>query len=218
MTSKVEGHFLRSRNASSRLLPPDCHAPESARKSAEGREHLRVRWEPAGRLLGVGEPAIHGNLEHTTAGPVQLHLRAGCRLLNQTCRRTGARFIASHSAIFDLNLHNLLSRLSPRLSKQQQPPRPSRRDPPPSPNQTAYITMHTVSTRVYRDRHHSETQITPHWRAGFAPLTRTASGVAIRNLHKSQCGEVGLLSLAFKRPNGFDRRPGVALRADAAES
>ena len=94
------------------LLPSSgtCHAPESARKSAEGREHLRVRWEPAGRLLGVREPAIHGNLEHTTAGPVQLHLRAGCRLLNQTCRRTGARFIASHSAIFNLNLHDLLSR------------------------------------------------------------------------------------------------------------
>jgi hypothetical protein len=104
----------------------------SARKSAKGREHLLVRREPAGRLLGIREPAVHGNLEHTTAGPMQLHLRAGCRLLNQTCRRTGARFIASHSAVFDLNLHRLLSGLSSRLLKQQQP-RPSRRDPPPSP-------------------------------------------------------------------------------------
>jgi hypothetical protein len=102
------------------------------RKSAEGCEHLRVRWEPACRLLGVGEPVIHGDLEHTTAGPSQLYLRARCRLLNQTCRRTGARFIASHSAIFDLDLHNLLSGLSSRLSKRQ-PRCPSRRDPPPSP-------------------------------------------------------------------------------------
>jgi hypothetical protein len=93
----------------------------SARKSAKGREHLLVRREPAGRLLGIREPAVHGNLEHTTAGPMQLHLRAGCRLLNQTCRRTGARFIASHSAVFDLNLHRLLSGLSSRLLKQQQP-------------------------------------------------------------------------------------------------
>ena len=82
-----------------------------------------VRWEPAGRLLGVDEPAIHGNLEHTTAGPVQLHLRAGCLLLDQTCRRTGARFIASHSAIFDLNLHNLFSRLS-RTCRNNSSPRP----------------------------------------------------------------------------------------------
>ena len=89
----------------------------SACKSAEGREHLLVCREPAGRLLGVREPAIHGNLEHPTAGPAQLHLRAGCRLLNQPCRRTGARFIASHSTIFDLNLHKLLSRLPSRLLK-----------------------------------------------------------------------------------------------------
>jgi hypothetical protein len=86
-----------------------------AHKSAEGREHLCVRREPAARLLGIREPAIHRNLEHAAAGPLQLHLRAGCGLLNQTCRHTGARFIASHSAIFDLNLHELLSRLSLRL-------------------------------------------------------------------------------------------------------
>jgi hypothetical protein len=78
-----------------------------AHKSPEGREHLRVRREPAGHLLGVREPAIHRNLEHAATGPVQFHLRARCGLLNQSCRHTGARFIASHSAIFDLNLHKL---------------------------------------------------------------------------------------------------------------
>jgi hypothetical protein len=137
-----------------RCLAWSSSSDAPAAKSAEGREHLLVGREAAGRLLGVREPAIHGNLEHTTAGPVQLHLRAGCRLLNQTCRRTGARFIASHSAIFDLNLHKLLSRLPSRLLKQQ-PPRPSRRDPLPSPKPGG---LHHDTHRV--DQSISKTDIT----------------------------------------------------------
>jgi hypothetical protein len=122
---------------------------KSTRKSAEGREHLLVRWEPAGRLLGVGEPTVNGNLEHTAAGLVQLYLRAGCLLLNQTCRRTGARFIASHSAIFDLNSHDLLSRLSPHLLTQRQPHALHVAIHRHRRKQKVYIAMHAASTRAH---------------------------------------------------------------------
>jgi hypothetical protein len=44
---------------------------------------------------------------------VQRHLRAWRCPLNQTSRRTGARFVASHATIFDLDLHEL----SPDLTK-----------------------------------------------------------------------------------------------------
>jgi hypothetical protein len=37
-------------------------------------------------------------------------------------------------------------------------------------NQIAYITMHTVSTRVYPDRHRGEDTVTPHWWAATERL------------------------------------------------
>jgi hypothetical protein len=73
--------------------------------SAYGRRHLCVGREPAARLFGIGEFAVDGDLEHTTSRLVQRHLRAWRCPLNQTSRRTGARFVASHATIFDLDLH-----------------------------------------------------------------------------------------------------------------
>ena len=80
-------------------------------KSTEDREYFLFRREPTGRLLGVRQAALDGDLEHTATRSAQLDLRSGHCPLNQTCRRTGARFIASHAAVFDLDLHSLLSRL-----------------------------------------------------------------------------------------------------------
>ena len=73
--------------------------------SAEGAEYFLVCREPAGRLLRVGEPAVHRDLEDAAAGPAQSNLRGGLGLQDRVLRRTGARFIASHSAVFDLDLH-----------------------------------------------------------------------------------------------------------------
>jgi hypothetical protein len=185
-----------------------CHAPETACKSAQSREHLGVRWEPAGRLLGICEPAIHGNLEDTTAGLVQLYLRAGCLLRNQTCRRTGARFIASHSAIFDLDLHNLLSRLSPRISETTATAA-SCRDPPPSPkrnrlNHKAHCVYQTGSRQISRRRNSyallvgrvytidRDLRLRPH----------RAPRIAVRRMGYSR-------SFGASGVNGFDQPPGV---------
>jgi hypothetical protein len=81
--------------------------------SAYSRRHLRVGREPAARLFGIGEFAVNGDLEHTASRLVQRHLRAWRCPLNQASRRTGARFVASHATIFDLDLHEL----SPDLMK-----------------------------------------------------------------------------------------------------
>jgi predicted transposase YbfD/YdcC len=81
-----------------------CHG-----RSAEGRECFLVCREPAGRLLRIGEPAVHRDLEDTTAGPTQADLRGRLGLQDRVPRRTGARFIASHSAVFDFDLHQGVS-------------------------------------------------------------------------------------------------------------
>src|SRR5207344_1542309 len=61
--------------------------------SAEGAEYFLVCRKPAGRLLGVGESAVHRDLEDTPAGPAQSNLRGGLGLQDRVLRRTGARFI-----------------------------------------------------------------------------------------------------------------------------
>jgi hypothetical protein len=95
------------------LTQPGPFLTEFGLTSAYGRRHLRVGREPAARLFGIGEFAVDGDLEHTTSRLVQRHLRAWRCPLNQTSRRTGARFVASHATIFDLDLHEL----SPDLMK-----------------------------------------------------------------------------------------------------
>ena len=68
-------------------------------------QRLLVRREPAGRLLGEAEPAVHRDLEHATAGFAQGDLRVGMGVDDQVSDPTGAWFIASLSAVFDFDLH-----------------------------------------------------------------------------------------------------------------
>ena len=110
--------FVRADGSNSVSAENHCYRTQ---KSAEGRYHLLVCRELAGRLLGVGETAIDGNLEYSTTRPAQPHLCAWHRPFDQTCRRTGARFVASHAAIFDLDLHQA-DLLVVVTSVEQQPP------------------------------------------------------------------------------------------------
>ncbi len=68
-------------------------------------QRFLVRREPAGRLLGEAEPAVHGDLEYATAGFAQSDLRVGAGVDDQIPYPTGAWFIASLSAVFDFDLH-----------------------------------------------------------------------------------------------------------------
>jgi hypothetical protein len=76
-----------------------------ARVASDRRGSDTLCRELAGRLLRIGEPAVHRDLEDTAAGPAQIDLRGGLGLQDRVPRRTGARFVASHSAVFDLDLH-----------------------------------------------------------------------------------------------------------------
>ena len=76
-----------------------------ARSSAEDAQHFLVRGETAGRLLRIGEPPVHRDLEHAATASRQADLGGRLRLRDDVPRRTGARFIASLTAIFDVDLH-----------------------------------------------------------------------------------------------------------------
>jgi hypothetical protein len=73
--------------------------------SAQGRNHLLLRREPPDRFLGESEPALDGDLENAAAALAQRHLGGRVRFQDQGPRRDRPRLIASHAAIFDLNLH-----------------------------------------------------------------------------------------------------------------
>ena len=81
------------------------HHASCSERSAEGRENFLVCRELAGRLFRVGKPAVHRDLEDSTAGPAQINLRGGLGLQDRVLRRTGAWFVTSHSAVFDFDLH-----------------------------------------------------------------------------------------------------------------
>jgi hypothetical protein len=74
-------------------------------RSAEGAAHLLVCRELAGGLFRVGQPSIHRDLEDAATGPLQADPGRGVRLQDQVPRLAGARFVASHSAVFDFDLH-----------------------------------------------------------------------------------------------------------------
>ena len=73
--------------------------------SGEGVEHFLVRRESAGRLLGVGEPAVHHDLEDAAAGTTQIDLRGGLGLQDRVPRLTGARFVASLPTVLNFDPH-----------------------------------------------------------------------------------------------------------------
>jgi hypothetical protein len=76
--------------------------------SAETAGDLFAGRKAAGRLLGVRQSAVNANFEDAAARPPQAHLRRGLQLDDQFPRLTGARLVASLTAIFDLDLHELV--------------------------------------------------------------------------------------------------------------
>ena len=69
---------------------------------------LFARWKAPGRLLRVRQSAVDANFEDAAARPPQVYLRRRSQLGDQFPRLTGARFIASLTAIFDLDLHDFI--------------------------------------------------------------------------------------------------------------
>jgi hypothetical protein len=76
--------------------------------SGETRSYLLVRRKAAGRLLRVRQSAVNANFEDAATRPPQAQLRQGLQPGDQFPRLTGARFIASLTAIFDLDLHEFV--------------------------------------------------------------------------------------------------------------
>jgi hypothetical protein len=111
--SRYDGHLRKQIN---HAQPAKAAANDLAQyqcleqgPSVQRCKDLVVGREAAGRLFRIGSPAIHGDLEYPATGLAQINLRRGLGLLDQICRRTGARFIASHAAEFDLDLHRRAS-------------------------------------------------------------------------------------------------------------
>jgi hypothetical protein len=93
----------RHETAATRQVPVQTwQGPDSL---AQTRHHLLVCREPPGRLLGIGEPAIDRDLENPATASPQYNPGGRIGLQNQLPRRSRTRLIASHAAIFDLDLH-----------------------------------------------------------------------------------------------------------------
>jgi hypothetical protein len=76
--------------------------------SAHGADNLGVGGEAAGRFFGIGNTIINTDLERTAARAQQRHLCVWSLLADYARRLTGARFIASLTAVFDLDFHELV--------------------------------------------------------------------------------------------------------------
>jgi hypothetical protein len=75
--------------------------------SAHGADDLSVGRETAGRFFGISNTIINTDLEHTAARAQQRHLRVWSLLDDYARRLTGARFIASLTAVLDFDVHRL---------------------------------------------------------------------------------------------------------------
>jgi hypothetical protein len=85
--------------------------PRRARRcelSGETAGNLFAGRKATGRLLRVCQPAVNANFEDAATRPPQAQLRRGPQLFDQFPRLTGARFIASLAAVFDLNFHDFV--------------------------------------------------------------------------------------------------------------
>jgi len=76
--------------------------------SGETAGDLFARRKAAGRLLREREAAVDANFEDAAARPPQAQLRRGLQLGDQFPRLTGARFVTSLTAIFDLDHHEFV--------------------------------------------------------------------------------------------------------------
>jgi hypothetical protein len=69
---------------------------------------LFARRKATGCLLRERQSAVDSNFEDAATRPPQAQLRRGLQLGDQFPRLTGARFIASLAAVFDLDLHEFV--------------------------------------------------------------------------------------------------------------
>jgi hypothetical protein len=70
--------------------------------------NLFARRKAAARLLRERQSAVDANFEDAATRPPQAYLRRGSHFGDQFPRLTGARFIASLTAVFDLDLHDFV--------------------------------------------------------------------------------------------------------------
>jgi hypothetical protein len=78
---------------------------DGPRLSAHGADDLSVGGKAARRLFGISNTPINTNLEHTAARALQRHLRVWSLFADYARRLTGARFIASLTAVLDFDAH-----------------------------------------------------------------------------------------------------------------
>jgi hypothetical protein len=71
-------------------------------------DDLLARWKATGRLLGELKSAVNANFKHAAARAPKAYLCRGSQLEDLVPRLTGARFVASSTAIFDLDLHEVV--------------------------------------------------------------------------------------------------------------
>jgi hypothetical protein len=76
--------------------------------SGETAGDLFARRKAAGRLLRERQSAVNANFKDAATRPPQVYLRRGLQLGDQFFRLTGARFITSLTAVFDLDLHDFV--------------------------------------------------------------------------------------------------------------
>jgi hypothetical protein len=77
--------------------------------SGHGADNLGIGGKPAECLLGAGYAVVDADLKDTATGPLQRYLRVGPDLADEVRRLTGARFIASLTAVSDFDAHRLPS-------------------------------------------------------------------------------------------------------------
>ena len=99
--------FVRGLTTVTRQVPLACLRLRAERGGTSGEDgsHLGVCWKPAGRFLREAEPTVHGDLEDAAAALAESDRSPRRLRQNHVPRRTGARLVASHAAIFDFDLH-----------------------------------------------------------------------------------------------------------------
>jgi hypothetical protein len=81
--------------------------------SAQTARDLFVGGEATGLLLREREPAVNLDFEDATNRSTKTYVRRGSQFEDPFSRRTGARFIPSLAAVFDLDFHDMTSRIEP---------------------------------------------------------------------------------------------------------
>jgi hypothetical protein len=76
-----------------------------APQSVDTSDDFRIGRKATRCFLRENKPAVHLDFEHAAARSAEARLRRGSRLEDQFPRRTGARLVASHAAIFDFDFH-----------------------------------------------------------------------------------------------------------------